>query len=121
MKYIDLGKLIQIERKKRGWEQADLASRISREQQTISRWEKGNSRPKQDDLLRLVKIFSTDINVWLAKAGYQVEEPDISLSPYLPIHNLSPENFELFCRDLVKALNPIADVNRYGTQGHKQD
>ena len=121
MKYNDLGKLIQIERKKRGWEQADLASRISREQQTISRWEKGNSRPKQDDLLRLVKIFSADISVWLAKAGYQVEEPDISLSPYLPIHNLSPENFELFCRDLVKALNPFADVSRYGTQGHKQD
>ena len=121
MKYKDLGKLIQLERKKRGWEQADLAALISREQQTISRWEKGDSRPKQDDLLRLVEFFSVDINVWLAKAGYQIEEPDISLCPYLPIHNLSPENFELFCRDFIKTLNPNANVSRYGIQGHKQD
>lgn len=121
VKYKELGSLIKSEREKRGWEQVDLAARISREQQTISRWENGSSRPKQDDLLKLVDLFSGDVDTWLAKAGYHIEEPDLSLTPYLPLHNLSAENFELFCRDLVKALNPAVDVQRYGMQGHTQD
>ncbi|KKQ53159.1 hypothetical protein A2865_02600 [Candidatus Woesebacteria bacterium RIFCSPHIGHO2_01_FULL_39_17] len=121
MKYAEIGRLIKSEREKRGWEQADLASMISRGQQAVSRWEKGDSRPRQDDLLKLVDIFSGDPDEWLIKAGYQVEEPDLSLAPFLPLNNLSPENFELFSRDLVQALNPTTDVHRYGTQGHKQE
>lgn len=121
MKHNELGKLIKSEREKHSWEQADLAKMVSRGQQTVSRWEKGNSRPKQDDLLRLVDLFSGDVEEWLSKAGYQIEEPGVSLAPFLPMNNLSPENFELFSRDLVQALNPASDVHRYGSQGHKQD
>lgn len=121
MKYIDLGQLIKSEREKRGWEQADLAAMVKRGQQAISRWEKGDSRPKQDDLLKLVDIFSGDPETWLTKAGYQLEQPDIALAPFLPLNNLSAENFELFSRDLVQALNPSAKVHRYGTQGDNQE
>src|SRR5690242_16826647 len=98
MKYKDLGKLIKSEREQRGWEQADLAKRMKVTQQTVSRWEKGDSRPKQDDLLKLVELFSGENYLWFSKAGYDFEEPDVSLSPYLPLQNLSAENFELFCR-----------------------
>jgi transcriptional regulator with XRE-family HTH domain len=121
MNYSSLGKLIRSEREKRGWEQADLASRIKIGQQAVSRWENGNSRPRLDDLHKLVDIFSGDIEVWKLKAGYILEEPDISLAPYLPLNNLSSENFELFCRDLVQFLNPTAEVHRYGSQGYKQE
>ena len=121
MKHSNLGKLIKSERKKRGWEQADLAAMLKRGQQTISRWEKGDSRPKQDDLLKLVDIFSGDPETWLTKAGYQLEQPDLALAPFLPLNNLSAENFELFSRDLVQALNPSAKVHRYGTQGDYQE
>ncbi|MHB8279748.1 MAG: helix-turn-helix domain-containing protein [Candidatus Humimicrobiaceae bacterium] len=121
MKYIELGKLIKSERERRGWEQADLAAMVSRGQQAVSRWEKGNSRPQQDDLFKLVDLFSGDVEEWLTKAGYQIEEPDLSLAPFLPLNNLSAENFELFSRDLVQALSPTADVHRYGSQGHKQE
>lgn len=121
MKYIALGKLIKKEREKRGWEQVDLASRVSRKQQTISRWELGSSRPNRDDLLKLIELFSGDTEVWNTNAGYNDEEPDIALAPYLPIQNLTAENFALFCKDLIQALNPEADVHSYGTQGYKQD
>lgn len=117
----NLGNLIKLEREKRGWEQADLAARLSVKQQTVSRWEKGNSRPQYDDVLKVADLFSGDVYEWLAKAGYDIDEPDISLTPYLPLHNLSAEKFEFFSRDLIQALNPGADVNRYGTPGHKQD
>lgn len=120
MKHKELGNLIKSEREKRGWEQADLAKRMGVTQQSVSRWEKGDSRPRQDDLSRLVDLFSGDRYVWFTKAGYEFEEPDTALAPYLPLQNLSAENFELFCRDFVETLNPEADVHRYGTQGHKQ-
>ena len=121
MKHSNLGKLLKTEREKRGWEQADLAAMLKRGQQTISRWEKGNSRPRQDDLLKLAKIFSGDEDVWLTIADYQPEAPDISLAPFLPIFNLTPENFELFSRDLVQAIHPTASVHRYGVPGNDQE
>lgn len=121
MRYSDFGKLVKNEREKRGWEQSDLAARMSVKQQSVSRWEKGTSRPKYDDVLGLVDLFKVDVYEWLAQAGYDAEEPDSALTPYLPLHYLSPENFELFCRDFIKALNPTADVSRYGTKGDTQD
>jgi len=121
MKYSNLGKLIKSEREKRGWDQSDLAKMLGRGQQTISRWEKGNSRPRQDDVLKLVEILSGDADIWLSKAGYLPKSPDESRAPFLPIYNLTPENFELFSLDLVKAINPSAEVHRYGTQGNKQE
>jgi transcriptional regulator with XRE-family HTH domain len=120
MKYSELGRLIKSEREKRGWEQSDLASRMSVTQQTVSRWEKGNSRPRYADLLKLVDLLSGDTYEWSAKAGYEFEEPDTSLTPYLPLQNLSEEKFEFFCRDLIKALKPGYEVHRYGSRGHKQ-
>lgn len=121
MQYPGLGQLIKTEREKHGWEQLELATMVAVGQQAVSKWEKGISRPRQDDLLKLVDLFSGDIDDWLTKAGYNIEEPDLSLAPYLPLQNLSAENYELFSRDLIKALNPKADVHRYGTQGHKQE
>ena len=101
MKFKDLGNLIKAEREKRGWDQIDLAKRMGVTQQTVSRWEKGDSRPKQSDLSKLVDLFSGENYQWFAKAGYDFDEPDTSLSPYLPVHNVSAETFELFCRDLI--------------------
>lgn len=121
MRYDSLGNLIRKEREKRGWEQAELATTLSVTQQTVSRWEKGSSRPQQSDLSKLVDIFSGDIEEWSEKAGYSSEGADSSLTPTLPLQNLSEEKFEFFSRDLIKALNPSADVNRYGTKGHKQE
>ena len=121
MKHSLIGTLIKTEREKHGWEQAELAAMLGVGQQTVSRWEKGGSRPRQAELSRLITIFSVDSDEWWYKAGYQPEEPDQSLAPFLPLGNLSAENFELFCRDLIQCLNPGADVFRYGSTGDTQE
>lgn len=115
-----LGELIKSEREKRGWEQSTLASMIGVGQQAVSKWEKGGSKPRRDDLLKLVDLFSADPEVWLSHADYEFEAPDMSLVHFLPLNNLSPEKFELFCRDLVQCLNPNAEVDRYGLPGDDQ-
>ena len=74
-----------------------------------------------EQAIKLAKIFSGDEDVWLAIADYQPEAPDISLAPFLPIFNLTPENFELFSRDLVQAIHPTASVHRYGVPGNDQE
>lgn len=121
MDLLGFGKFIKKEREKRHWEQAELAARMSVKQQSVSRWEKGNSRPRYDDVLKLADIFSIDKSDLLPLAGYNTEGPDQSLLPFLPLHDLRPENFEAFCRDFVQELHLTADVHLYGGQGHKQD
>lgn len=121
MTYADLGNRIKTEREKNGWEQLELAKRLDVGQQTVSRWEKGASRPKADVLHKLVSIFQGDINEWLPLAGYKIAKPVRPYLAHLPLEHLTEENFELFSRDLVQALNPGKDVHRYGTKGHKQE
>jgi transcriptional regulator with XRE-family HTH domain/tetratricopeptide (TPR) repeat protein len=120
MEYKELGKLIKAERERHGWEQAELATRLEVGQQAVSGWERGKSRPRVDVLHKLVELFAGDINEWLPKAGYKIEKPVRPLASSLPLDHLTEETFELFSRDLVQALNPGADVHRYGARGHKQ-
>ncbi len=121
MKYSQLGNLIKIERENHGWEQAELAAMLGVGQQAVSRWEKGGSRPRQNDLSKLINIFSVDSDEWWYVAGYQPEEPDQSLAPFLPVGTIGPEKFELFCRDFIQCLNPEADVSVYGSPGDTQE
>lgn len=116
-----LGNQIKSERDKQGWDQAALARAMGVTQQTVSRWESGQSRPRRDDVLKLADLFKASPNEWLAEAGYQMEKPVRPLVPFLPLDKLTAENFELFSRDFVQALNPRADVHRYGSQGHTQE
>lgn len=121
MNLLGFGKFIKKEREKRDWEQAELAARMFVKQQSVSRWEKGDSRPRYDDVLKLADIFSIDKSDLLPLAGYDTEGPDQSFLPFLPLHDLRPENFEAFCRDFIQELHPSADVHLYGGQGHKQE
>lgn len=121
MKYETLGNLIKTEREKRGWEQSTLASMLKVGQQAVSRWEKGGSHPRRDSLLKMVDLFGIKPEDLLPLAGYEPEAPDTSLVHFLPLSNLSPEKFELFCRDLIQSLNPGAEVDRYGLLGDNQD
>lgn len=121
MTYINFGNLLKIEREKRGWDQAALAKAVETKQQTVSRWENGSSRPREDMVHRLAELFEADADDWLIQAGYMIAKPVQPQVPFLPVDKLSEEMFELFCRDLVQKLHPRADVHRYGHKGHKQN
>jgi transcriptional regulator with XRE-family HTH domain len=116
----NFGNLLRIEREKRGWDQAALAKAANTKQQSVSRWESGLSRPREDMVHRLAELFDADTDEWLIQAGYMIDKPVRPLVPFLPLDKLSEEMFELFCRDFIQKLHPRADVHRYGHQGHKQ-
>lgn len=121
MKYEEMGNLIRQHREKLGWDQAALAKTLQVEQQTVSRWEKGGSRPKRDVVVALAQILQTEVDPLLAVAGYELVKPVRPLLKELPLSSLNAEDFELFCRAFIAALQPGADVSRYGGQGDTQE
>jgi transcriptional regulator with XRE-family HTH domain len=52
--------VLREERKKRGWSQADLASKIGSAPDTVSRWERGSTYPSADYLRGLLELFGND-------------------------------------------------------------
>ncbi|MBX6334230.1 helix-turn-helix domain-containing protein, partial [Candidatus Saccharibacteria bacterium] len=118
--YANFGNLLKSNRERRGLEQLELARMVGVTQQTVSRWEKGASRPDQGIVHQLAQIFEVDIDEWLIAAGYSVDKPVRPLLATLPFNALSEDDFERFCRDLVQRMYPKSETHRYGYQGHTQ-
>lgn len=119
-----LGREITACRERRGWLQADLAKRLNVGQQTVSRWEKGASRPTE---VLLIAVASTlddrTLEEWRNLAGYALPAATpvaAPLLPALPLASLSADRFEDFCRDFIAALHPRATITRLGGQGDTQ-
>jgi transcriptional regulator with XRE-family HTH domain len=119
--YDEFGGNLRIEREKRGWDQLALAKALETTQQTVSRWEKGSSRPRMDVVQKAAELFEINKDEWLMQAGYQIAKPVRPLVPHLPLDKLSEETFEMFNRDFIQKLRPNAEVHRYGSRGHKQN
>jgi len=125
-----IGDRIREERTRLGWEQADLAQRLSTpvKQQTVSRWEQGGSRPRRDMVIALAQLFGVDPGEFLQAAGYlapsgtasSVTKPVRPLMTILPVWELAPDKFEELVADLARVLRPDTHVSRFGSQGHKQ-
>lgn len=124
------GLRILEERKRLGLEQADVAQRLQTPvgQQTVSRWEKGGSRPRRAVVVELATLFGIDPAELLEAAGYTelADSPGAAQRPVrpqltiLPVWELAPEKFEELIADLGQSLRPDTFVSRFGTQGHKQ-
>ena len=123
---MDISDHIRKERGQRGWTQAELARRIPIGQQTVSSWERGMTRPGREQAKRLLELFEVDpdqLEVWLDLGDGSTNDavpPARPLNPVLPIGTLSPSDFERFCRLLVQALHPAAEVHRFGENGDRQ-
>ena len=64
----DIGKIIEAERKRKGWKDAErLAEELNTTRQTVRKWEKGESSPTLYDLLKMCELFDCDF-------GYLVGE-----------------------------------------------
>lgn len=61
---------LRLKRKERGLSQEELASRLHVVRQTISKWEKGQSVPDAEQLIKLAVILETTVSELL---GTQVE------------------------------------------------
>lgn len=127
---LTIGKRILEERQRRGWEQSDLAQRLTNPvgQQTVSRWENGGSRPRRAVVAELAALFKVDATDLLAAAGYteltdqpqEVQKPVHPRLTVLPVWELAPEKFEEFVADIAQEQRPDTFVSRFGSQGHTQ-
>ena len=69
----DFGELLKQERQRHSLTQLALAKLLDKSSSEISRWEKGERRPKQPSLLSLSNIFTIPIQVLQTRAGYTPE------------------------------------------------
>jgi transcriptional regulator with XRE-family HTH domain len=67
------GKRIKAERISLKLSQAKLASMVNRDTSTISRWEKGERNPTQQDLLNLSLVLPMQIQTLQSLAGHTPE------------------------------------------------
>ncbi|MCP4383137.1 MAG: helix-turn-helix domain-containing protein [Hyphomicrobiales bacterium] len=123
-----LGDQIRAARRRRGWGQAELARELDLRQQTVSRWERGESRPQRHVVAKLASLLDLDQRELVALAGYgALADRPVDAPPpvrprvtVLPVAELSPDRFEELVADLARLLHPEAHVSRFGAQGHAQ-
>lgn len=98
----------------------ELAKLLGVAQQTVTRWEAGESRPRAEQVAVVAKALRADPQQLLVAAGHAGGPVTVSFSQPLPLPSLSPEDFQRFCRSLLEALYPGASVHAAGKTGHKQ-
>ena len=67
---------LRLKRKERGLSQEELASRLHVVRQTISKWEKGQSVPDAEQLIKLAVILETTVSELLGTKAENEEEPN---------------------------------------------
>jgi DNA-binding XRE family transcriptional regulator len=120
-----LGLLISEQRALAGiGTQTELAAAVGATQQTVSRWEKGESRPRERELPRLADVLKVKVERLVEAAGYgRPSQVVTSVDRPFPLNGLTPDSFERFCFYLVGHLYAAKDaqVHRAGGSGHTQD
>jgi transcriptional regulator with XRE-family HTH domain len=125
--YESLGPLLVTARAQLGWDQARLARELRTVgQQTVSRWERGKSRPQRAMITRIATVLDLDARQLLAAAGYEVATDTVAppvrpLLNELPFDRLSEDVFEHCSTALAGLIFPDAAVHGWGSRGHKQD
>ena len=67
---------LRLKRKERGLSQGELASPLHVVRQTISKWEKGQSVPDAEQLIKLTVILETTVSELLDTQAEDKEEPN---------------------------------------------
>lgn len=121
-KYVSLGALIAEARRRAGLpNQADLAAVMKITQQTVSRWEAGDSRPRANQIAALAAALKLDTTLLMERAGYSTPAVQSFDQPF-PVDQLAADTFERFVQHFVdRKYAGKAKVRRAGGTGHKQD
>jgi transcriptional regulator with XRE-family HTH domain len=124
------GQLIQSARTRQALDQAALAKQLGVTQQTVSRWETGQVRPRRAALAKLALAF--DVSVGELERALQTTPTATVASPVaadavrplvetLPLPKLTFAQFEQFITELMQLrFRDTAVVERLGGQGDDQ-
>ncbi len=120
--YIKFGLLLAQRRLSAGIaQQSELAQKLNVAQQTVSRWERGASRPRADQIPALAAALEISAQELLVAAGYSPKSTTAVFDQPFPVDALSPESFERFVEYFLAIRYRDATVHRAGGQGHSQD
>src|SRR5687767_747523 len=123
-RYEKFGRLLGTLRARAGIaKQSELARRLRTSQQTISRWERGLSRPRDKEISRIASLLGADQDALFEAAGYAPGATAATFDRPFPLNALSAESFERFCTYLLERLyrDKQGRVHRAGGSGHRQD
>ena len=84
--------------------QSELARLLGVGQQTVSRWERGLSRPRVKEIPKLASVLRADRDVLLEAAGYTNPAVAATFDRPFPINALPPESFERFCHYFLERM-----------------
>lgn len=122
--YEAFGGLLASLRAKAGiGKQSELARRLGIGQQTVSRWERGLSRPRDKEIPLLATALAVDQQMLFEAAGYARSAVVAAFDAPFPIDALSADSFERFCHYFLERLYREKDgrAHRAGSTGHRQD
>ncbi|PVG81202.1 hypothetical protein DDE18_18795 [Nocardioides gansuensis] len=123
--YGKLGSILRSARERKGLEQAEVARELGVGQQAVSTWERGRSRPRRKTLRAVAELLGLAEHDLVAAGAYATASTEAApVAPRtraLPLAGLTPERFEDFTVEIVKALVPRAHVTRFGGPGDTQD
>jgi len=125
-----LGHLLEGARTRQALSQGALAAYLTVSQQTVSRWEKGQSRPRGAMIAKLAAALNLSVDDVTSAMDAPTEPqrpqaedvplPVRPLVPVLPLNSLSADNFERFVTELLQRRFPDAEVSQLGGQGDDQ-
>jgi transcriptional regulator with XRE-family HTH domain len=103
--------------------QSELSRRLGISQQTVSRWERGLSRPRDKEIPLLATVLAADQEALFRAAGYARGAVAATFDVPFPVNALPPDSFERFCYYFLDRLyrDKGGHVHRAGGTGHRQD
>lgn len=127
--YLQLSELLTEARLRQGLSQEAVARQVDVTQQTVSRWEQGQARPRGAVLAKLattLAISQAAIREAATPLPHEAHDAPSSTLPVrpltssLPLNMLSDKQFECFVTDLMRRVYRGADVHQLGGQGDDQ-
>ncbi|WAH97527.1 helix-turn-helix domain-containing protein [Arthrobacter sp. MMS18-M83] len=118
-----LGEFIRERRLALGWEQHELAGKLSVSQQTLSRWENGSAVPRNAKLPSIaaaLEVSIAELEALQTRIPREVIQEVAPLRATLPFNQLNETQFEQFTVALLQEKFPESEVYRNGDRGHKQ-
>src|SRR5258708_8733162 len=119
----ELGRLIEGARRRLALSQGALATRLGVMQQTVSRWEKGQSKPQGAMMSKLAAVLEVPVQELKDAADPGTDTLPAAIGPLvdvLPMGGLTADRFEQFVAELLERRYPDATVSRLGGQGDDQ-
>ena len=112
-----MGEKIQLLRKKQNWSQETLAEKLSVSRQAVSLWERDESQPELDKLLKLAKIFSVTTDYLIDDSVTEVASPVLCSKTSLqnnPEKKQSATLQNYFCLQPFWMLWDFSSLHYYG-------